>query len=117
MILAAALASAYGPGGHNRAMRASSLASCAALNTLVAQRPAIEASSHGTMTLCGGRPSTDNTISPGAACASAAVIAITADRSASGAEPNRRNRDSPASLTPFSTIDACFDPAQTMKAF
>lgn len=46
----AAPASAYGPGGHSRARRASSRASCAALSTCVAQRPAMAVSSHGTMT-------------------------------------------------------------------
>jgi hypothetical protein len=55
-------------------------------------------------------------MSNGAAFASAAVIAITADRNASGADPNTRRRGSPASLTAFSIIAACFAPAQTMKA-
>ena len=116
LIRVAADANAYGPGGHRRATRASSLANCAADNTLGTDRPPIAASSHGTITCRGGRPSTDSEISDGAAFASRAVIAVTADRSASAAVPNSRVRAMPASLTPRSISPPCADPAHKKGA-
>ena len=73
-------------------------------------------SSHGTMICCGARPSTDSEISCGAAPASSDTIAVIADRSASGAEPNSRIRETPSSLTPRSTRLACDAPAQMIGA-
>ncbi len=54
----AAAASVSGPGGQSRARRPSSRVIAGGLKTSVARRPAIDASSHGTMISPGGRPTT-----------------------------------------------------------
>ena len=55
-------------------------------------------------------------MSVGEALASSAVIATTAERSASGAEPKTRIRERPPSFTLFSINDACRVPAQMIGA-
>src|SRR5688572_31948464 len=110
-IRAAAAPGAYGPGGQRGGSRAWRRESATCGNTACSGYPPIEASLQGTTNPVGGVPSTVSITSRGEQAASIATIAVTAETSASGAEPTRRRRSMPASIAVSEMSSACKVPA------